>query len=80
MSLYKESDIVKPVDLDKVLSDTLLNDSAKATIKALDGKGVITQVKENDEGESLNYVAYVDKDLNWITQVYKDNEIKKEGN
>lgn len=80
MSTFNTSDIVTPIDLDKVYADTLLSDTAKATIKAVEGKGVINQIKQNEEKENLNYVNFIDKELNWITQVFKDNEIKKVGN
>lgn len=80
MSTFNTSDIVTPIDLDKVYADTLLSDTARATIKAVEGKGVINQIKQNEEKENLNYVNFIDKELNWITQVFKDNEIKKVGN
>lgn len=70
--MVKVEDKVKIRDTNLVAQDELLSEETLHVLKAVDFTGMITQVQDN-----LFYVGFVDKDDNWVTQVFKENEIEK---
>lgn len=69
--MFKVEDIVKIKDTKLMAQDELLSEETLNVLKAVDFTGTITQVQDN-----LYYVGFIDKNDNWVTQVFKENEIE----
>lgn len=70
--MFKVEDKVKIKDTKLAVQDELLSEETLNVLKAVDFIGIVTQVQDN-----LYYVAFIDKNDNWVTQVFKENEIEK---
>lgn len=49
----------------------LLSKETISVLKSTDFTGEISQIQDG-----LNYVGFIDKNNNWVTQVFKDDEIE----
>lgn len=68
--MFDKGDTVQIKKPDLHIEDEMLSQQAVFTLKAVDFKGTVTQVKDG-----LNYVAFKHGHV-WLTQVYKDDELK----
>ncbi|MBC1801067.1 hypothetical protein [Listeria booriae] len=75
--MFKQDEKVMVIDIEKVKNDPFLDAEAKRIIESSDFQGIVTKnFTENDK--ELTCVSFYEGS-NRLTQVFKNDEIKKAG-